>query len=99
MNDYHFGRKEAIDARDANFSMRLRLDPLRQEYFPRGLPQGNRHYRSGPVLNQLKAGTCVAHSWTAKVNATRIMQQRKPTTCSSMTSTGRYAISWNASRG
>ncbi len=79
MNDYHFGRKEAPDSRDANFPMRLRLDPLRQEYFPRGLPQGNRHYRSGPVRAQLKTGTCVAHSWTAKVNAAPIMQQMKLT--------------------
>ncbi len=73
--DPHFGRRLAPDARDAAFPMRLRLDPLRDQFFPRGLPIGNRHYFAGPVLNQVATGTCVAHGWTAKVHAAPIMQQ------------------------
>lgn len=55
--------------------MRLRLDPLRQVFFPEGIPPGNRHYWSGPILDQGNTGTCVAHGWTAKVNAAPIMQK------------------------
>lgn len=70
-----FGRLVAPDARDGNYPMRLRLDPLRDQFFPTGLPLGNRHYFAGPVLDQGKTGTCVAHGWTAKVNAAPIMQK------------------------
>lgn len=55
--------------------MRLRLDPLREQFFPQGLPPGNRHYFSGPILDQGETGTCVAHGFTSKVNAAPIMQK------------------------
>lgn len=75
MPEYHyFGRKVAVDLRDAAFPMRLALDPLREMYFPRGLPPGVRHYWSGPILDQGKTGTCVAHGWRAKISAAPIMQ-------------------------
>lgn len=73
-----FGRIIAPDERDAGFPMTLMLDPLRSEFFPRGIPLGNRHYRSGPILNQsavVSTGTCVAHGWTSKINAAPIMQK------------------------
>lgn len=57
------GRRPAPDPRDRRYPMRLMLDPLREKFFPRGLPSGTRHYRQGPVLDQGKTGTCVAHAW------------------------------------
>lgn len=70
-----FGRKKSPDERDRSYPMRLMLDPLRERFFPRGIPPGNRHYFSGPVLDQGSTGTCVAHGFTAKVNAAPIMQK------------------------
>lgn len=70
----HLGRRFAPDPRDRRFLMRDQLDPLREQYFPKGIPPGSRHYRPGPVLNQGATGTCVAHGWTAKANAAPIMQ-------------------------
>jgi hypothetical protein len=70
----NFGRREAVDARDKAFPMRLRLDPLRDQFFPKGIPPGTRHYFSGPILHQGATGTCVAHGWAAKVRAAPIMQ-------------------------
>jgi hypothetical protein len=58
-----FGRRQAVDARDARYPMRLLLDPLREQFFPRGLPSGFRYYTQGPVLDQGATGTCVAHAW------------------------------------
>lgn len=55
--------------------MRRLLDPLTQDFFPTGLPEGARHYRPGPVLNQGSTGTCVAHAWTGRANAAPIMQK------------------------
>src|SRR5688572_17589275 len=43
--------------------MRLLLDPAVEQFFPRGLPAGTRHYPQGPVLDQGSTGTCVAHAW------------------------------------
>lgn len=63
MPDRGFGRRHAPDPRDARYPMRLLLDPLRDQFFPRGLPAGTRHYRQGPVLDQGPTGTCVAHAW------------------------------------
>lgn len=70
-----FGRLIAKDERDKQFPMRLMLDPLREQFFPHGLPPGSRHYHSGPILDQGATGTCVAHGLTAKVNAAPIMQE------------------------
>lgn len=74
-----FGRLVAPDERDKQFPMRLMLDPLRDQFFPRGIPPGNRHYFSGTVLDQGETGTCVAHGWTAKVHAAPIMQKMSVT--------------------
>jgi hypothetical protein len=74
MSEYTFGRREAPDERDRRFPMRLMLDPMREQFFPRGLPDGSRHYFSGPILAQGETGTCVAHGWAAKVHAAPIMQ-------------------------
>jgi hypothetical protein len=71
----NFGRRFAPDVRDLNFPMRLMLDPARAQFFPRGIPPGTRHYWSGPILDQGATGTCVAHGWTAKINAAPIMQK------------------------
>lgn len=70
-----FGRLPAPDERDKQFPMRALLDPLRATAFPRGIPPGTRHYWSGPILDQGSTGTCVAHGWTAKINAAPIMQR------------------------
>ena len=70
-----FGRRHTPDARDARFPMRLMLDPMRAEFFPRGIPDGTRHYWSGPILNQGSTGTCVAHGTASKIHAAPIMQQ------------------------
>lgn len=69
-----FGRLHAPDSRDAAFPMRLMLDPIREVAFPRGIPEGTRHYNTGPILNQGATGTCVAHGWTSKANGAPIMQ-------------------------
>lgn len=71
----NFGRLEAPDVRDQQFLMRRQLDPLREQFFPRGLPAGSRHYRTGQILDQGRSGTCVAHGWTAKVHAAPIMRR------------------------
>lgn len=70
-----FGRLVAPDERDGIYPMRLRLDPLRAQFFPTGLPIGQRHYYSGSVLDQGKTGTCVGHGWSSKVHAAPIMQR------------------------
>lgn len=70
----HFGRIIAPDDRDRNFPMRMMLDPLRTQFFPTGLPDGSRHYFSGPVLDQGVTGTCVAHGWASKIHAAPFMQ-------------------------
>lgn len=75
MADYKLGRLPAPDPRDQRYPMRLMLDPLREQFFPRGLPDGARHYRPGPILDQGNTGTCVAHGWTTRINSAPIMQQ------------------------
>lgn len=65
MSEFSGGRRVAIDERDKQYGMRRQLDPLREQFFPRGFPSGTRHYRQGPVLDQGKTGTCVAHGWSA----------------------------------
>jgi hypothetical protein len=74
MAEYHFGRLVAYDARDQNFPMALRLDPLIAEHFPNGLPEGVRQYRAGRVLNQGPTGTCGAHAGTCRLMSGPIMQ-------------------------
>lgn len=68
------GRLIAPDARDRDFPMRLMLDPLREQFFPSGLPEGSRHYSPGAVLDQGETGTCVAHGWTSRANGAPIKQ-------------------------
>lgn len=69
-----FGRKIAPDSRDRRYLMRALLDPMRDQFFPHGLPPGSRHYFSGPILDQGNTGTCVAHGLAGKVMAAPIMQ-------------------------
>lgn len=78
MTDFHGGRRVAPDARDANFPMRLMLDPLRAQFFPRGLPTGTRHYQNGPVLDQGPTGTCVAHAWAGWSQGAPLMIKPTP---------------------
>ena len=61
--EYGLGRRPAPDERDRRFGANLVLDPLLDQFFPRGLPEGTRHYRQGPVLDQGSTGTCVGHAW------------------------------------
>jgi hypothetical protein len=58
--------------------MRLRLDPLREQFFPRGIPDGVRHYRPATILNQGDTGTCVGHAWASRLGAAPIMQKDHP---------------------
>jgi papain like protease len=74
MSQVQFGRRVREDAGDRNFPMRLRLDPLKEQFFPKGIPPGYRHYSPGPVLDQGSTGTCVAHGWTGRANAAPVMQ-------------------------
>lgn len=55
--------------------MQLMLTPLRERYFPQGLPEGTRHYRTGPTLDQGETGTCTAFCATHRTHASPIMQQ------------------------
>lgn len=71
---YGLGRVPAPDSRDAAFPMRLLLDPLREVAFPRGIPPGTSHYRTGAVLNQGETGTCVEHGWTSRINDAPFMR-------------------------
>lgn len=75
MSEPAFGRRPAPDSRDKPFRFGLMLDPLREQFFPKGLPEGARHYRPGPVLDQLSTGTCVAHAWTSRFNGAPTMQK------------------------
>jgi hypothetical protein len=68
------GRRYAEDARDEAYPMRLRLDPLREQFFPRGIPEGVRHYRPSSVLDQGRTGTCVGHAWASRLRGAPIMQ-------------------------
>ncbi len=72
------GFRHIEDSRDKNFLMRTQLDPLLAQYFPRGLPPGTRHYRSGPVLDQGNTGTCVAHGWAAWSQGAPLMVKPTP---------------------
>jgi hypothetical protein len=73
MPDYGLGRRFAPDARDEAFRMRAVLDPLREQFFPKGLPPGTRHYRPGPVLDQGRTGTCVGHGWRGWLDGAPLM--------------------------
>lgn len=73
--EYGLGRVHAPDAGDKNFPMRLMLDPMREVAFPMGVPQGSRHYNTGPVLNQGNTGTCVEHGWTSRINDAPFMRK------------------------
>lgn len=70
----YFGYVHSEDPRDKRYPMRLILDPLRELAFPRGIPEGTRHYKPGHILNQRSTGTCVAHGWTSKIEGAPIMQ-------------------------
>lgn len=72
-----FGRLHAPDPRDKQFPMRLMLDPLREQFFPRGLPPGTRYYPPGAVLDQGPTGTCVGHGWAGFLQGAPLMS--KPT--------------------
>lgn len=74
MADRSFGRRYAPDARDRDFPMRLMLDPLRDKYFPHGLPEGQHHYQPGKVLDQKATGCCTAFGTTLRVTSAPIMQ-------------------------
>ncbi len=71
-----FGRLYVQDDRDQGFLMRGVLDAFEDRYFPRGLPQGTRHYRPGPVLDQGNTGTCVAHGWVGWSEGAPLMIKR-----------------------
>lgn len=70
------GRRHTPDDRDARYPIRLLLDPLRDQFFPTGIPQGTRHYRQGPVLDQGQTGTCVAHGWCGWAYGAPLMSKR-----------------------
>lgn len=74
MTDRGMGFRHAEDPRDSAFPMRLMLDPHREQFFPKGLAPGTRHYRTGATLNQGSTGCCTAFSGTHRVHAAPIMQ-------------------------
>lgn len=73
-NKRSFGRIPAPDARDRGYPMRMLLDPLRDTYFPKGIPIGSRHYQPGPVRDQGATGTCTAHGVTLRIESAPVMQ-------------------------
>lgn len=72
-HEYGFGRLFAPDARDRRFTLGPALASA-LEFFPKGIPEGSRHFFSGAVKNQHNTGTCVAFGTGAKINAAPIMQ-------------------------
>lgn len=62
-----FGRRVALDARDAHYPMRAYLRPT---YLPK-----SRYYAMGKrvPMDQGKTGTCVAHAWAAFLMAAPLM--------------------------
>jgi hypothetical protein len=71
-----FGRLVAPDERDKNYPMRLMLERARDQFFPKGVPPGSRHYRPSPrILDQGNTGTCVAHGVTSYIEAPPFMQR------------------------
>lgn len=73
-----FGRMFAPDPQDGNFRMRRLLDPLREQFFPAGMPRGSRYYNPGPVLDQGNTGTCVGHAWRGFLDGAPIMTTGGP---------------------
>lgn len=74
--DVGFGRKVAIDPRDLNYPMSLKLAPAMEQFFPRGIPPGARHFLPAPpIIVQGNTGTCVAHGCTSYINAPPYMQK------------------------
>jgi hypothetical protein len=74
VTEFHGGRIHSPDERDAGFRMRRLLDPLREGFFPKGIPPGTRHYTSGKIWDQGNTGTCVEHGWRHNIEAAPIMQ-------------------------
>ncbi len=74
-----FGRVYKPDDRDRRYPMRLALGPLRDNFFPAGLPAGTRHYRSGIIYDQGSTGTCVGHGWRGWLNNAPLMTKSGPT--------------------
>lgn len=66
------------DPRNRTYPMRLGLDPI-LEFFPRGVPAGYQYINQGPVLNQGRTGTCVAHGGRNWLNAAPLMTKGGPT--------------------
>lgn len=62
------------DPNNQRFMMARGLAEL-TEIFPTGLPEGTRHYRTGPHLDQGSTGTCVAHGGTTRLNSAPVMQK------------------------
>jgi len=73
--EHGLGRRYQPDQRNRNFMMRLTLDPLREQFFPRGLPDGSRHYWPGTLLDQLSTGTCVGHGFYSAIQGAPVMQK------------------------
>lgn len=71
-----FGYIKEHDSRNEQHKLRLFLDPLIDFAFPTGAPEGNRHYRQSPILDQGNTGTCVAHGGTALIEGAPIVQKR-----------------------
>lgn len=69
-----FGRLVAPDSRDAHFRMKLVLDPLRDKYFPKGIPPGSRYYHPGPLRDQGQTGCCTAFGTTLRIESAPVMQ-------------------------
>lgn len=72
-----FGFRHAEDPRDRLYMMGPHLAQHAKDtakYFPQGLPDGTRHYRTGRTLDQGETGTCTAYCGTHRVNAAPIMQ-------------------------
>lgn len=62
------------DERNMKFTMSRALETV-GEVFPTGWPDGTRHYRTGPHLDQGATGTCVAHGGTTRLNSAPVMQK------------------------
>lgn len=71
------GYVHEYDIRNKNYPMRLKLDPARDQFFPKGIPEGVAHVRTGPVLGQGNTGTCVGHGIYGKCQDSPIMQTPK----------------------
>ena len=78
VNGRVLNRRPQLDERNSRYPMRLALDRLTEQFFPRGVPPGYRYMNMGPVLDQGSTGTCVGHGGRNWLSAAPLMTKGGP---------------------